>query len=283
MSDDALDGLTSNLRPGDAGTANPVPRGRRARGQSAAPTAAAWDKLLESYRESPSVAVAARHADVTPYTARRAWKEGWPGLFPALSVVVEEEKAEAARRLTAERAAEARRVQDAAAAAEAKRADEAREAAIAQRVNAGKVIELGRANVLLINNLAVPVLMAMQGEVARITAELPNMTPTDLLRSLRTITGLVARSVEAGRLIADMEKIHTGGAPAAGAGIAMQREELEQELQEFADLLGLDPEEALEAAQDRAFKDGSDTGLRDAGDPVVVAESPALPGGADGG
>lgn len=283
-----LDGLGSTLRPEDLGGACPVPPAPK-RGRGSAPTRPQWEAMLDFYRRSPGdVPGAGRAAGVSPYIARKAWREGWEGEYPALDGFLAEEAEEAEKRAASARRADARAAQEAAGLAEARRALEAREAAVKSREAAGKVIEFGRANVLLTFNALVPVLRALQVEVPRIEGAIKTMTPVEILRALRLMQGIVARGVEAGRLLMDMDKLHAGNA-APLAEVPMGRDEMEAELAELRGLLGDHAGAARELLEEAAVSADTPEEVRDlleAGalsedgglGALVVAETEALEG-----
>ena len=160
--------------------------------------------------EPGDVPGAGRAAGVSPYIARKAWREGGRE-YPALDGFLAEEAEEAERGPPRRAGADARAAQEAAGLAEARRALEAREAAVraGRRREGHRVRPGGRAPDVQRPRARAP---GAQVEVPRIEGAIKTMTPVEILRALRLMQGIVARGVEAGRLLMDMDKLHAGNA-----------------------------------------------------------------------
>lgn len=231
-----------------------------------------WEKLLSFYRENPASFVkAAKEHNITPYIAKKAWSEGWVGVYPAIAEIVQQEANEARARRAQAQADAVKAAREAARLEEDAKAKQAREDAVKSRAQEAQLIQLGRANVLLAFHSTVPILNALGKLVPQVAATLAataNPNPREVISLVRTLASITARTMEAGRLAMEMERLYLGEPTVIiGQGQnSMTKEEALAELAEIGGLLhartgGVSGEIVVEAEEDEVTQDAAKMGL----------------------
>lgn len=187
-----------------------------------------YELLLESYRVAhENVAAAARAADCTRRTAKRAWETGWDyDWAPPIKDVIEQEQIMARARVEEEEErppepteAPASSTRDQYLAAQEDRA-RAKEHAIRARAEEGRMIEGARKSVMQVEGANLKLGKGIQLLAARVAKALEEMAElkgkrfnlADGIAILKSYSTMVRDAAQSAKVAVDMERLHLGEA-----------------------------------------------------------------------